>query len=312
METPLVSVVVITYNSSKYILECLDSIYKQTYQNIELIISDDCSQDDTVEKSKSWLKTFEERFVRSLQITTPINTGVPANCNRGVKECKGEWIKIIAGDDMFLPNAFQDLISNTTSDMEAVVSQYYSFTDENGIIKNKILLPDSKLYFFFCKDAHFQLRHILSKQFNITPGCYFRKTVYQKVGLYNERYPMFEDYPFFLAVANSNIKFHLIKIPTVLYRASSESISHSRDKVFNERFKECSFKFHDEVKVKYQRWWDIFQKEDYIVKKMEYHLIKTYASNERNWRSNLILHISIFLNISRYLNKLYFWYYNRK
>lgn len=45
---PLVSVVVITYNSSKYIVETLNSVKKQTYKNIELIITDDCSTDNTV------------------------------------------------------------------------------------------------------------------------------------------------------------------------------------------------------------------------------------------------------------------------
>ncbi|MDR0890977.1 MAG: glycosyltransferase [Endomicrobium sp.] len=51
---PLVSVCVITYNSSKYVLETLESIKTQTYQNIELIVSDDCSTDDTVEVCENY------------------------------------------------------------------------------------------------------------------------------------------------------------------------------------------------------------------------------------------------------------------
>lgn len=56
MKNPLVSVIVITYNSSKYVLETLNSVAAQTYDNIELIISDDCSVDNTVEICRNWLK----------------------------------------------------------------------------------------------------------------------------------------------------------------------------------------------------------------------------------------------------------------
>ena len=52
---PLVSVVVITYNSAKFVIETLESVKSQTYKNIELIISDDCSTDDTVERCRLWL-----------------------------------------------------------------------------------------------------------------------------------------------------------------------------------------------------------------------------------------------------------------
>ncbi len=52
----LVSIVVITYNSAKFILETLESSKAQTYKNIELIISDDCSTDNTVEICQQWIR----------------------------------------------------------------------------------------------------------------------------------------------------------------------------------------------------------------------------------------------------------------
>lgn len=56
MEQPLVSVSVITYNSAKTVLETLESIKAQTYQNLELIVSDDCSTDNTVELCRNWIE----------------------------------------------------------------------------------------------------------------------------------------------------------------------------------------------------------------------------------------------------------------
>ena len=59
---PLVSIIVITYNSSKYVLETLESAKAQTYQNIELIVTDDCSNDNTVEICRKWIEENKERF----------------------------------------------------------------------------------------------------------------------------------------------------------------------------------------------------------------------------------------------------------
>lgn len=75
---PLISVVVITYNSSNTIIETLESISRQSYPNIELIISDDCSKDDTVNKAQNWINS---NGVKGLVITAVKNEGIPANVN---------------------------------------------------------------------------------------------------------------------------------------------------------------------------------------------------------------------------------------
>lgn len=67
--TPLVSVAVVTYNSSKTVLETLDSIYNQTYPNLELIVSDDCSPDNTVEICREWIAGHSRRFIRTELLT---------------------------------------------------------------------------------------------------------------------------------------------------------------------------------------------------------------------------------------------------
>ncbi len=98
-QEPLISIVVVTYNSAKYVLETLESAKSQTYQNIELIVTDDYSTDDTVAICQKWLNKNKARFVRSQLVTSEKNTGIPANLNRGIKASKGEFIKPIAGDD---------------------------------------------------------------------------------------------------------------------------------------------------------------------------------------------------------------------
>ena len=90
-EMPLVTVGIATYNSSEFILETLESIYSQSYPNIELIISDDASSDDTMQKVKKWLATDNrrDRFTNVKLLEFKENTGVSANANRILKVSTG-------------------------------------------------------------------------------------------------------------------------------------------------------------------------------------------------------------------------------
>lgn len=104
-DNPLVSVVVITYKSANTILETLESFKQQTYKNIELIVSDDCSPDNTVEVVEEWIKNNSSYFVTVQLLKNSQNIGPSGNLNRGIKAATGEWIKSLAGDDTVTPDA---------------------------------------------------------------------------------------------------------------------------------------------------------------------------------------------------------------
>ena len=112
---PLVTVCVLTYESSDFVLETLESIKNQTYGNIQLIISDDSSKDSTVSVCQAWLERNMDRFASARIITAESNTGVTANCNRAVKNAEGRWIKLLAGDDILWHDALETLVSRAES-----------------------------------------------------------------------------------------------------------------------------------------------------------------------------------------------------
>ena len=93
----LISVVVLSYNSQSTIIETLDSIKAQTYKDIEIVVADDHSSDNTVAYIQKWQSDNDFSALRI--VTSPENTGVTANANRGVRAAKGNAVKIIAGDD---------------------------------------------------------------------------------------------------------------------------------------------------------------------------------------------------------------------
>ena len=84
-ENPLFSIIIVTYNSSPYVLETLESARAQTYQNIELIITDDCSIDNTVNICREWIDKNKERFVRTELITVEQNTGILPTLTGAIK-----------------------------------------------------------------------------------------------------------------------------------------------------------------------------------------------------------------------------------
>jgi len=227
---PLVSIIVITYNSSKYVLETLESAKAQTYQNIELIISDDCSTDNTVEICKQWLEDNNECFVMSELITTDCNSGIPANANRGANSAKGLWLKFIAGDDALFPNSIDNIIKfgNKHPDIEILLTQVEVFANrfEKGFSKG-ILLNEWQNQKILLESANveMQIEYLLNGNYFPAPGFFFKRKLFLGVNGFNEENRHIEDIPFYFKVLYKNIKVHFTPILTVKYRKHAENMT---------------------------------------------------------------------------------------
>ncbi|MCQ2129994.1 MAG: glycosyltransferase [Bacteroidales bacterium] len=226
---PLVSVPVITYNSSKFVLETLESIKAQTYQNIELIISDDCSTDNTVEVCKNWIEENKSRFVRTLLIESPVNTGVSANMNRAEDACRGEWVKPIAGDDLLLSECVESYMRYVTDHPKAKVLfgriRAFGASDDVNERFNKTVFD----YDYLNRPRQEQLSRLLFRGNYIPAASYFFNLPYlRSLGIQNdERIPLLEDWPKWINILKKGIVFHLIDKEMVKYRISENSLSTS-------------------------------------------------------------------------------------
>lgn len=270
-----ISVCVVTYNSSATILETLDSIKNQTYQNLELVITDDASKDNTVEICTKWLEDNVNRFVRSLIVTTPHNTGTVNNLNRGVEQCTGEWIRCIAGDDAFGENFFQDLsvyLDNPEYKFINVPLLVYKGTFEES---NHVYDYDSSGCRFFDESTDAALQHKILLRCPI-PGTGFvvRRSVYDEVGLYDPKYPFFEDRPFSVRVTDAGIKLHFVPCFGVKYRLSGSSIE-QRNKEILSRYHRDSYRFQRDVVSK-----EVGLIERWILRTRLYLLFKVYKTNK--------------------------------
>lgn len=224
-EQPLVSVAVISYNSSKTIIETLDSIYNQTYPNIELIISDDCSTDNTLEVCREWLNTHKQRFAKARFIIPPTNTGVTGNCQRIWDGCCTEWLKSIAADDTLLPNCIADNMAfvKQHEDAECIFSKIEIL----GIPKSDAerFLQMRYDFSFFEKSQKDQYEQLL--QWCSIPSCSAFKNVrkLKQRGInYDNRIPMLDDRPFFLNLVAAGVHFDFLDKITVGYRVHPNSL----------------------------------------------------------------------------------------
>ncbi len=240
---PLVSICVITYNSAEYIVETLESIKGQTYQNIELVISDDFSTDNTIRICREWVKDNKDRFVECYIDEALQNRGVSANCNKGLSHCKGIWLKLIAGDDLLLPDCIasnMDFAHNNT-DASFIGSIHVPFYEVEGRYFENIGDDDKYrqniLKYISTLDVEHQYKEILKKDSIYTTTLFYSKELFNRVK-FNEKYKTLEDYPFKLDVLKSGFKYYHFDKVTVRYRNHFGSISGLKNgKIFTSQYK---------------------------------------------------------------------------
>ena len=209
--SPLVSVIVITYNSSGFIVETLESAISQIYPNIEIVISDDCSRDNTVEICRQWISQHQNLGIRIILVENERNTGVAGNCNRGIREARGEWIKVIAGDDILAETAILDYVDYVKKHPTVRHLIADSVWFKNGI---QISKPRSKYLYRDEVSAKWQYSIISKMFFGSGPTYFIHADTLKNIGGYDERFPMQEDYPLFIKMIRDG---NIIGYPIVLF-----------------------------------------------------------------------------------------------
>lgn len=103
-----ISIVVAVYNAEKTLKKCVDSLLNQTYNNIEIILVNDCSKDSSLDICKEYSKTYDNVKV----ISNERNFGVSATRNNGIDNSAGEYVSFVDSDDYVEPNYLEVLYSN--------------------------------------------------------------------------------------------------------------------------------------------------------------------------------------------------------
>lgn len=201
-DMPLVSIVAICYNQAKYVVETLDSIKDQTYPNIQLIIVDDYSTDNSVEIIDRWLYN---NSIDCLFIKHNENLGVGNTCNDGLDSVKGEFYQILACDDVLYPDKIEYQVNIFKMNPNAAVVFGLAETiDHNSNLLGDVFIGADKLYRMHIKS---DFKHeIFNNNFISAPSTLIRKKILEFTGGYDKDI-LYEDWDMWLRISKLKWEF---------------------------------------------------------------------------------------------------------
>lgn len=204
-QQPLVSIICHCYNHASFIEECLDSVINQSYKNIELILVDDYSNDNSVAIIENWLKKKTEvNFIKN-----STNLGITKSFNQSVEFTKGEFLIDLAGDDVLLPNCIEDQLKAFKNNPNAsLVFGNAELINEKGTTIGFNFPVDENLKVTDKNLQHTNYESILKGgNCMCSVSAMFKKETFLNLGKYDESL-VYEDLDFWLRLAKKhNIAF---------------------------------------------------------------------------------------------------------
>jgi glycosyltransferase involved in cell wall biosynthesis len=236
MTNPLVSIIIPTYNRAGLVVETLESIREQTYPELELLVIDDGSKDDSVPIVRRWVEQHRSRF-RSVQlIANPFNQGKSAVVNQGFDTVTGEYVMVFDSDDLLLPDA-----------ISAEVAFFQQHPEVDSLCAGAMLLsgdvrtgiqfhsmregPDSTDIAKTYGDLFLKGNAVISST------VVMKREVMKRTGYFNTELRVTHDWDYWIRISR-NFRFGFLNTPVVYYRVNSDgSISQNKMSLFNEVLK---------------------------------------------------------------------------
>lgn len=203
--SPLVSIVIPTFNSEKFIEECILSILNQKYDNIEIIIIDGMSTDNT-------LKILEKYsdFIKIL--ISEKDSGIYDAINKGINRCQGSLIKILNSDDALTNNSLNRALKVYSKNAKKFKNEFLimSRIERINLVGKEIAIWG-------------RFNNVLFFENLLHPSWYVPREIYQKFGLYSLKYKIASDYEYFMRLRKAKVKLFKSKIPYTKYREGGAS-----------------------------------------------------------------------------------------
>lgn len=200
---PLISICIPVYNvERKYLVECLDSILNQTYQNFEICLSNDCS---TLQETIDTLTEYENKDPRIKVHHRKVNGHISKATNDALKIASGEFIGLMDNDDLLARNALAECVAVLNDNKELD----FIYTDEDKMDMNGLR-----------RDPHFKSDYAPDSLLGSNYLCHFeimRKTIVDEIGGFRVGYEGAQDYDIFLRFLEKTTPERVYHIPKVLY-----------------------------------------------------------------------------------------------
>jgi glycosyltransferase involved in cell wall biosynthesis len=257
-DNPLVTIIVPAYNMADLTVRTVESILKQTYESIEIIVVDDGSSDDTQER----MGLFGDKitYIRKE------NGGACSARNEGIQKSHGKYIGCLDCDDLYAENKVELSVEflEKHTDCGAVHTGYYLVDGDDNILREKTHRLAQKVRGWIAP-------YLIQENFIGNPTVFFRRECVEKVGMFNESLFPPADWDMWLRIAEQ-YKFGYIDKPLSQYRVISQrcfgDLERSRKEwgfVLDEFFKRNP-SVHNRVKAKAYANFHLSMAESYLVK----------------------------------------------
>lgn len=213
-----VSVIVPIYNVAQYLEKCVNSIYEQSYKNIEIIMVDDCSTDG----SRELAIELARKDKRAIFIQKARNRGLSAARNTGMKVIKGKWLMFVDSDDWLEKDCIKELYEIAKKDNADIVvgGLYYSYIDKE---------PKEKNFFYNLKtESSHREKIALLKPY--AWGKLYKVELIKKIGInFPEEIKRAEDLSTIIPWMTYSNKISIVNKPLYHYFQRANSLSNSND-----------------------------------------------------------------------------------
>ncbi|MGU8763722.1 glycosyltransferase family 2 protein [Clostridium perfringens] len=208
-----VSIIVPVYNTEKYLEKCINSILQQTYKNIEIIVVNDGSTDN----SKNVLN---KKYKDNIILINQENKGLGGARNTGIKHASGDYIMFVDSDDYIIENSVEILL-NTVSNAEIAIGNMNVHYEDNLLNKQNVKYIDNTIKYIESKKKNINIKNIKKSLF-LTSACnkiYDLKFLKEKNILFPEQMK-WEDNPFYvkcwveaecIKITNKNVYTRIIR-----------------------------------------------------------------------------------------------------
>ena len=279
---PLVSILAVSYNHAEFVIETLESIRKQTYQNIQLVIIDDYSTDNTVELIEGWIK---EHQVVCTFIAHQENQGVCKTYNEGLNLCKGKYYSTISCDDVMLPEKTtkqveffekqDDTVGMVYSDAEVFDERDNTTNSFIETYRKDTIKPTGEIF-----------EELMKENFIPAMSVLIKKSVFDELNGFDEEL-IFEDYDLFLRLARSYNVLYL-NACFIQYRVHGENLHLKMQEIrgYNQTMGRIYLKHFEYSEIAKQKLYDSFDLLDNL-KSLPFAIQKLNASHHRlilSWR----------------------------
>lgn len=235
MKRPLVSVIIPTYNRSSIICRTIENVFEQTYKNIELIVVDDGSTDDTLEK----LKEFGNR----IRVLTGENSGAAAARNRGFEIAQGQIIAFQDSDDLWISSKLErqvELLERADPSVPCCICNAHMYFTGKAPTTSFDLAPIRPE---LAEGIWSNVAQVLATTFILFNQCAaIRAEALRKVGGFNEKLIYMEDYDLPLRLALEGNSWAFTREPLVIWRQGSPGSLWKKAMDDEIGMRECSLK----------------------------------------------------------------------